>query len=214
MKKIYYILGAALFIISVCMIILVIKGVSLRSAPIIKPSPVDNKYQNITYGIIRRMFPSFQKTDYVVWGIKSEADAEVETIFELLQNEHRVQLGTQPNVIHWTEDTTADEIRNCIKPCWITMEREKAHSLKLNDSLKSIQTILGLNYFSLTFLEFKRDQFVPQVCETEQRLDFACMTPLAVREVHKYFKRDDIRYFFTRSYNEIDYFLFIEKMKP
>ena len=195
------------------MIVLVIKGVSLRSEPIIKPSPVDNKYQNITYGIIRRMFPSFQKTDYVIWGIQSGSNTEFETIFELLQNEHVAQLGTKPFVLRWTDQTTIEEIKKCTKPCWIKLETEKANSLKSNETLKSIQSILGLNYFSLTFLEFERDQPVPAVCETEQRLDFSCMTPVAVREVRKYLKQPDIRYFFTRAYNEVDYFLFIETIK-
>jgi len=213
MKKVYYILGAALLIITVCMILLVFKGVSLRSEPIIKPSPVDAKYENITYGVIRRMFPSFQKTDYVVWGVNPSVSSEEETIFELLQNEHAAQFGAKPNVIQWSKDVPVDEIKKCVKPCWITIEKELASSLKANDALKSIQSILGTNYFSITFLEFERGMPVPQVCETEQRLDFSCILPVAVREVRKYFKQAETRYFFTRAYNEIDYFLFIEKKK-
>ncbi len=213
MKKIYYILGAALLIITVCMILLVFKGVSLRSEPIIKPSPVDAKYENITYGVIRRMFPHFQKTDYVVWGINPSASSEEETIFELLQNEHAAQFGARPNVLRWNQQTTADEIKKCLKPCWIEIEKEKASQLTKNESLKSIQTVLGSNYFSITFLEFERGMPVPQVCEIEQRLDFSCILPVAVREVRKYLKQADTRYFFTRAYNEIDYFLFIEKKK-
>jgi hypothetical protein len=213
MKKVYYILGAALLIITICMILLVFKGVSLRSEPIIKPSPVDAKYENITYGVIRRMFPSFQKTDYVVWGINPSTSSEEETIFELLQNEYAAQFGAKPNTVHWTDPLSSDDVRKCVKPCWITIEKEKASSLKANDSLKSIQAVLGQNYFSITFLEFERDIPVPQVCEMEQRLDFSCILPVAVREVRKYFKQVDTRYFFTRAYNEVDYFLFIEKKK-
>lgn len=213
MKKVYYILGAALVIITICMILLVFKGVSLRSEPIIKPSPVDAKYENITFGVIRRMFPNFQKTDYVVWGISPSASSEEETIFELLQNEHAKQLEQRPHVLHWTEQTTPEEIKKCVKPCWITIEKEKASRLKDNESLKAIQTVLGTNYFSITFLEFDRIMPVPQVCETEQRLDFNCILPVAVREVSKYFKQPETRYFFTRAYNEIDYFLFVENKK-
>lgn len=213
MKKVYYILGAALVIITICMILLVFKGVSLRSEPIIKPSPVDAKYENITYGVIRRMFPSFQKTDYVVWGISPSTSSEEETIFELLQNEHATQFGARPQVLRWTPQTTPEDIKKCLKPCWIEIAKESASSLKANDSLKSIQAVLGTNYFSITFLEFERDMPVPPVCETEQRLDFNCILPVAVREVRKYFKQVDTRYFFTRAYNEIDYFLFIEKKK-
>lgn len=213
MKKIYAILGAALVIISACMVYLVVNGVSLRSEPIIKPSPVDPKYQNITYGIIHRMFPHFQKSDYVVWGVQPHLSAEEETIFELLQNEYTTQFGTKPYTLPWTDKTTAAELKNCTKPCWITIEKEKANSLQPNEALKSIQATLGENYFSMTFLAFERNQPVPQVCEAEQRLDFLCILPVAVREVRKYFKQSETRYFFTRAYNEIDYFLFIEKSK-
>jgi hypothetical protein len=213
MKKVYYILGAALLIITICMILLVFKGVSLRSEPIIKPSPVDAKYENITYGVIRRMFPSFQKTDYVVWGINPSVSSEEETIFELLQNEHLAQFSARPQILRWTKQTSTEEIKKCLKPCWIEIQKESASSLKSNDSLKSIQAVLGSNYFSITFLEFERGMPVPQICETEQRLDFNCILPVAVREVSKYFKKADTRYFFTRAYNEIDYFLFIEKKK-
>lgn len=213
MKKVYYILGAALVIITICMILLVFKGVSLRSEPIIKPSPVDTKYENITYGVIRRMFPSFQKTDYVVWGLNLSASSEEETIFELLQNEHAIQFGVRPNVLRWTPQTTSEDVKKCLKPCWIEIAKEQASRLKSNESLTSIQAALGMNYFSITFLEFERNMPVPTVCETEQRLDFTCILPVAVREVRKYFKQAHTRYFFTRAYNEIDYFLFIEKKK-
>lgn len=213
MKKVYYIIGAALLVISACMIYLVIKGVSLRSEPIIKPSPVDAKYENITFGIVHRMFPSFQKADYVVWGLHSDQTSEEQTIFELLRNEHLNQLESEPQVLLWSEQTTADELKSCLKPCWIILDKEKANSLKSNSTLSKIQNILGSNYFSVTFLDFERDTPVPSVCETEKRLDATCFGPVAVREVRKYLKDSDIRYFFTRSYNEIDYFLFIEKVK-
>ena len=211
MKKVYYVIGAALLIITLCMIVLVFRGVSLRSEPIIKPSPIDAKYENITSGILHRMFPSFQKTDYVVFGIKSEVNSEEETIFELLRNEYKIQFGSKPQVLRWTNQTKVEEIQNCKKPCWITIEKVNANSLKLNENLKSIQNILGENYFSITFLEFERNLSVPAVCETEHRLDFNCLLPVAVREVKKYFKRSDLRYFFCRAYNEVDYFVFIEK---
>lgn len=213
MKKIYYVLGVALIIIAICMIVLVFKGVSLRSEPIIKPSAIDVKYENMTYGIIRRMFPHFQKTDYVVWGMDSGNISETETILELLQNEYAVQFGMRPQIFNWTKKDLNQDIQKCFKPCWIIVDHEAANSLNSSDSLKPIQDILGVNYFSITFLEFDRNTVVPQVCETEKRLDFSCLLPVAVREVRKYFKHPDVRYFFTRAYNEIDYFLFIEKKK-
>lgn len=213
MKKIYLVFGAALVIITLCMVFLAVKGISLRSEPIIKPSVVDAQYQNITYAVIHRLFPEFQKTDYVVWGINPDVQTEEGTLFQLLQKAHQAQMGVKPQWIHWTEQTSVDELKKCVKPCWITMEKEQANSLKKNDSLNKIQSVLGLNYFSVTFLEFDRAVMVPAVCETEQRLDFSCLQSIAVREVRKYFKRNDIRYFFSRAYNEIDYFLFIEKAK-
>lgn len=212
MKKVYYILGMALLIISGCMIYLVIKGVSLRSEPIIKPSPVDVQYQNITYGVFHRLFPIFQQTDFVIWGINKDLGSEEGTIFELLLNEHAVQLGERPKILEISDKTSADEIKNCTKPCWIVVDREKASRLSEHEILKSLTTQLGQKYFSITFLEFDRNLIVPVNCEKEQRLDFLCLLPVSVREVRRYFKNIATRYFFMRSYNEIDYFLFLEKV--
>jgi hypothetical protein len=217
MKKIYLLFGSALFVISICMIYLLANGVSLRSEPIIKPSPIDAQYQNITSGLLNRMFPEFQKTDYVVWGLSSNSQSEEATLFELLKNEHLAQFGRQPYTVNWTVDTTTEELKKCTKPCWIQIEKTKANSLKLNDSLQFIRSVLGDNYFSITFLEFERNrddsEKVSDLCQTEKRLDFSCFLPISVREVQKYFKEKSVRYFFTRRYNEIDYFLFIEKLK-
>jgi hypothetical protein len=213
MKKVYYILGLALLIITICMIALVFKGVSLRSEPIIKPSAVDSEYKNINYGVVHRMFPNFQKSDYVVWGLNSDRASEDQIIFDLLQKEHGVQLGIRPRVLHWTKQTSVEEIKKCTKPCWITIDKYLANSLRPNLVVQSINDVLGSNYFSMTFLEFERNMTVSDFCEKEQRLDFECLLPVAVREVQKYLKKSDIRYFFTRAYNELDYFLFIEKKK-
>ena len=210
MKKVYYVLGSALLIISICMIVLVFKGVSLRTEPIIKPSPVDASYKNITSGILHRLFPQFQKADYVVWGINPIKLSEEQTLLSLLQNESQNQSGTQPQVLEWSPQTSDEVIGSCRKPCWIKVDKESASRLKNSEGMVQLH---GKNYFSLTFLTFERDMVVPLVCENEKRLDFSCILSVSVREVRKYFKKTDTRYFFLRAYNEVDYFLFIEKNK-
>ncbi len=213
MKKVYFILGLALLIISACMIYLVINGVSLRSEPIIKPSAVDSQYKNVTFAVLHRLFPDFQKTDYVVWGIDPLPSSEENTIFELLQNEYAVQFGSKPQLLLWNDKMAKEEAQKCKKPCWIILDKENANSLKQNPILDRIKESLGSNYFSLTFLDFDRNQIVPKICESEKRLDFKCLLPVSVREVQKYFKDIGTRYFFARAYNEIDYFIFLEKSR-
>ena len=211
MKKVYYVIGTALLIISICMIILVFKGVSLRTEPIIKPSPIDANYKNITSGILNRLFPQFQKADYVVWGFDPLQGSEEETLFNLLQNEHKIQFGTRPQILHWSNQTSAQAIQACRKPCWIAVDKESASHLSNPDDIGPLQKLLGQNYFSITFLVFERNMIVPPACEAEKRLDFSCILFVSVREGRKYFKNIDTRYFFLRAYNKLDYFLFIEK---
>lgn len=212
-KKIYLILGTALVIISVCMIIITMRGAGLRTEPIIKPSPIDEAHANIAFGVIRRMFPSFQKADYVVWGADLEKITEENDIIKLLQKEHLAQLGTYPNPKVVTIYTPNEEIKNCTKPCWIIVDKNHANQLdnKQNPILEKVKAELGLNYFSVTIMEFTRDVAVSETCNNEKFITSDCIMPISVREAKRFMKDLKTRYFFMRRYNELDYFLFLQK---
>lgn len=212
MKKVYVILGAAFAIIAGCMLYLVWEGVSLRTEPIIKPSPIDGEYKNISFGVIHRLFPDFQKSDYVVWGMAPYTSEEAK-ILELLQDEYLVQLSLKPTLLKMTDKTTAEELKACAKPCWIITDKNLASDLGVNPLLAQIKMALGENYFSVTLLEFELGVKVPPECEAEKRLDYPCILPVSVREVRRRMDEDGPRYFFMRRYNEKDTFLFLQKRK-
>jgi hypothetical protein len=212
MNKVYISLGLAFSIIAACMIYLVIEGVSLRTEPIIKPSPIDDEYKNITFGVVHRMFPDLQGAEYVIWGLMPYTSEEAK-ILELLQAEHFVQLGLRPNIILINAKTTDDDIKNCAQPCWIVVDKNQASGLGENPILARIRGLRGEKYFSVTLQEFELDMKVPETCDTEKRLDFDCILPVSVREVRRRMKVDGPRYFFMRRYNEKDNFLFMQKRK-
>lgn len=211
MKKIYFILGLALLVITGCMVIIFSRGVSLRTEPIIKPSPLDTKHENIVYGITHRLFPDFQQADYVIWGIDATVYPEEDEIIHLLQNNYLNKFGKKVSLLKVDTSTTADEIKNCLNPCWYIVARDQAHNLSENNLVSSIKSIKGMNTFSITFLEFERDIPVPEFCENQHRLSFECIMPVSVREARRFLKKLEVRSFFMRRYNTVDYFLFVEK---
>lgn len=212
-KKVYIILGTALVIISLCMVYITFKGAGLRTEPIIKPSPIDKDHANITFGVIRRMFPSFQKSDYVIWGADLEKVNEENDIIKLLQTEHFKQLGTYPNPKIVTNETSDEEIKNCTKPCWIIVDKNHASQLNgsQNEILEKVKKQLGPNYFSITIMEFSPEIAVTENCNSEKFISADCVMPISVREAKRYMKDKNTRYFFMRRYNEVDYFLFLQK---
>lgn len=210
MKKIYYLLGSALMVITVCMIYIAVKGVGLRTEPIIKPSPIDHKLQNIVFGVSRRLFPSFKTHDYVLWGIETDLSTEEGKFFELLKAEHMHQEKNNPNVLKIDDQTEDRDIKNCIKPCWMIVKKNQASDLSQDKLHQRIKNILGDQYFTITVDQFNRNINPPSECEIQKRLTLNCILPISVREVRRFLKEESVRYFFMRRYNEVDYFLFLE----
>lgn len=211
MKKIYWGFGFAFLVITVCMMIIVSRGVSLRTEPIIKPSPVDQKYENIAYGVSHRLFPELQTADYIVWGLSDPMDNEQVIIVSLLKEKYENRFGKKVTIVNVTALTTPEQIINCISPCWYTVKADQAHALSPDTLAQHIAKIKAKNYFSITFFSFKRDLSVAEVCETQQRLNFECILPVSVREASRFLKKLEARSFFMRRYNTLDYFLFIEE---
>ena len=210
MKKVYYILGIASVIIMGCMLYLAQKGVVLKTEPLIKPAAIDAQFKSVSFGVIHRLFPNFQTAKYVIWGI-GPATADESNILGLLQAEHFQKLGKLPTILQIDDSTKMEDLQNCAMPCWLLVEKDKASELPMNPRLSAIRQALGENYISITILEFERDMPVPEICETEKRLEFDCILPTSVREVRRRFKDDAIRYFFMRRYNDKDHFLFLQR---
>lgn len=210
MKKIFILLGLALAIVSGCMIYLVLSGVVLRSAPLIKPTVVTADLGNVGQQVVLRMYPELLKAHYVLLGF-SPLTAESEKVLSDLQVEAEKLLVTKVSRLDLGQETSAAQIAACPKPCWLLLPKAAAHELRTNTFIEEKIKPLGKDYLSLNFLEFEIGQPVTADCDKEKRLDYECLGPVAVREVARKFKQPDQRYFFLRKYSDRDYFLMLQK---
>lgn len=206
MKKITALLILAFIIISACMIYLIRSGVSIRSAALIRPSVISTDGRNMSNGLVIRLAQQLKNTHYIVWGFSSDSDLfdqaqeEFEKLFPHLKVS-RLQLGPQ---------TTAEEIRACPAPCWIVTEPEKAHELAGQTPLPHRSEIAEKSYFNLSVIHFSNAEPVTAECDSQKRLNYACIKTLSVREAQRKMKKPNERYFFLRQYLEKDYFLFVQ----
>lgn len=212
MKVITSIITIAVIIITVGVLYIIKSGVSIRTAPIIKPSVISANFNNVPEGLFLRLFPDFQQSHYVLFGIPQNS-SEVQQTLLILKHRYEQEFKSQVHFIFDGLNASADEIRNCLKPCWIYLPENSAHGLATNEWLN--QKIIPLNkiFFSLTWVYFSRTASVPEHCLSEKRLDFDCLKTVSVNEVIRKMKDSQSRYFFVRKYLDNDYFLFVEKTK-
>ncbi|MFP5520474.1 MAG: hypothetical protein ACLGGX_11265 [Bdellovibrionia bacterium] len=207
MKWVIGVLGACLILISIGMIIVTKRGVSVRTAPLIKPTLIDQKQNQIAEHLFLRLFPEWQQTE--LWIIGSDNSQEQTAIISELKAVIERQLKKTITISNTASFTTQD-LQNCPAPCWVVTETTKANTLnskQLTDLalLKRMQT--------LTFLNFNRNVEPSPTCLDEKIVSFDCMTPIGVNEVRKKLKDTHGRYFFARKYLDHDFFIFIEASK-
>ncbi|MEK2689684.1 hypothetical protein [Bdellovibrio sp. GT3] len=213
MKKIFAILGLVFVIITVCMIYLVRKGVSLRSEPLIKPTVISADHRNIASHTVLRLFPDLQTTHYVLWGVLPEAN-DTQLLMTYFLEEYYKQFQTPAHVIQDGTKATAEEIAKCEKPCWIKLPHNLANTLTSNEFISGMIEPTQKPYITITVMPFNGDEEVSDFCNQEQRLTLECVTPVTVREIHRKMKDPTQLYFFLRKYNERDLFLFVQKELP
>lgn len=197
----------AITIITACMIYLLKKGVSLRLAPVIGPTLISVGPTEMARSIVVRLTPQFQGSHYMILGLISENTLQKEVLEEIKKEIHK-DFGQVPEVLN-SADATLEQIQNCQKPCWILVTQAQANELEPNNFIERAIKPTGRRYFNLSFLNFSRELEVAESCNNEQRVTFDCLVPLAVRESKKKMKSND-QYYFVRSYNENDYFVFFE----
>lgn len=209
MKTIAGILTVCFVLITASIIYIIRSGVSIRTAPIIKPSAISADFHNVPNGVFLRLFPDFQQADYVLWGLPANS-TEAQTTLQLLKERHEKEFKNSVTVLSYEELASPSQIQNCSKPCWILLPENQAHELHSNswahDHLKQTQK----NYFTVTWIKFIRTVEVSEKCKNEKRLDLECLKSVSVREVLRKMKDPEARYFFMRKYLDRDYFLFIE----
>ena len=203
MKKLIVVLIAAFSIITACLIYLIREGVSLRLGRVIEPTSLSLSHAEIARGLVSRLTPILQHSKYIVFGIDKE-DEQVRSIMQSLEAEFKKDFKQSPNIVGADSDFT----EKCPTPCWITAAPGESSHLQSSDLIEKLKKT-GETFFTISVLRFDRKAEVPVHCEREKRITIDCVTPLAVREARRKFKKDS-PYFFVRNYNERDYFLFLE----
>lgn len=208
MKKIVIILAMAFVIISACMIYLVMSGVSLRSAPIIRPSEMSADRQNIAHGLVYRLSPEFKDTHYVLWGFLP-LNEESKRVLDFTRTEYEKIFQQPVHIIENAESATAEQIQACEKPCWLLLPQEKANELTKNEYIEQKIQPTQQTYFSMTWLPFTQLEDVPDYCIREKRLTIECLRVLGIQEFQRKMKIGH-QHFFLKKYNDRDFFLFFQ----
>lgn len=235
------ILTLACLVIAGVMLYLVKKGVSLRPALYIKPSPMTEGMKTVARDLSLRLFPEFQDARYVVWGIDAK-DVEALEVLNSLKAEEERSKAKPVQILTVSDATTAEDLQKCQTPCWLLRPQEQAHELKPNhfsdEVLKPFLIRQNAGYFNLTIVPFEFAAEVPTECWAERRLDFECIQKVSVQATERKLPEEvkvDLdslrktgkhaesfvrgsprrkRYFFLNKYNESDFFLFLEKPFP
>lgn len=210
MKIIVSLIGLCFTIITATIVYLILNGVSIRTAPIIKPSSIIPSFKNVPHGLFLRLFPDFQQADYVLWGAPLNSP-EFETMLKHLKEYYQNEFKQIARIIPAGENASLAEVAACSKPCWIFFTTQPAHELSPNSWIQKNLLPLKKSYFSITWMPFHRNFELPEYCNDEKRLDQDCLKALSIDQVKKDFKSKNERYFFARKYMDRDYFLFIEE---
>ncbi|KYG63852.1 hypothetical protein AZI86_13620 [Bdellovibrio bacteriovorus] len=212
MKTIISLLSLGFVIIIVCLVYLLRSGVSIRTAPIIKPSIVSPDFTNVPQGLFLRLFPDIQQSHYILWSV-SQNSAEVQQTLSIMKERAEKELRQPVQFIYNGPKATLEEVKACARPCWILFPEDQANELKSNDWINTRLKPLDRPYFTISWIAFHRDITVPEPCIKEKRLDLECLKVVSIQEVRRKMKEESARYFFMRKYMDSDYFLFLEDPK-
>lgn len=210
MKILTVIFGIFCVVASVIMVNLTRDGVSIRSAPIIGPSPQGVEQKNVAVAVVSRLFPDFQNADYVVIGSSSEFKIAPQIINDL-KLVYEQQFRKNIRILADSADLNLETLAKCEKPCWILTSETQSNELSINNRLpKMLDSLENVNHFHLTLIPFRTVPNPSETCIAEKRLSLSCITELSIHEVSKKFKDPMVSYFFMRKYQDRDYFLFIQ----
>lgn len=210
MKRIFAAIILSLIIISACIIYLVRSGISLRAAPIIQPSVMDANGENVAKSLNVRLFQELQNSRFVIWGVSPET-AETSRLLSQAAEEYERVFHKPVQFIRDAEGASAEYLRACGNPCWLTVASSRANQLSTNTFIKDSILTLAEPFFTITIVPFVAGVQVPEDCEGEKRLSLRCFVPISVRNVRRKMKDPEKRHFFLNKYYENDFFLFIQQ---
>ena len=196
MKKIAAVFTLVFIVIAACMLYLMRSGVSLRSAPLIKPTLISADHRNIAAHTVMRMFPELQQSHYVLWGVLPETE-DSQMLMNYFLDEYQKRFHLAAHIIRNAENVSVEEISKCEKPCWLLVSKEVANELTINPFIAEKIVPLKKEFINISFLSFEKNEAVPEKCDQEKRLTLDCIGPVSVREVDKKLKEPNQRYFFS-----------------
>lgn len=195
---------------SVIMIKITHDGTSIRSAPIIGPSPQGEEYKNVGRSVVNRLFPDFQSSNYVLIGAPVDLQMAPQIINDI-KTGYEKQFHKNVTILTADENLSAEVITQCQQPCWIMTSETQANELSVDNKIpQMLNKIENANHFHLTIVPFSGVPEPSEECVAEQRLSLKCIIPLSIHQVRKKFKDPAVSYFFMRKYQDRDYFLFIQ----
>lgn len=209
MKKLLaFIMGFSVLIAAV-MFFLVKDGISLRSAPVIRPSKMTDDPAHIAKAVAQRLFPDFQSSPILTLGTPPQSPlaqqvstALISAYEDLYQKKIQLLSSGQP---------TPTEVASCESPCWILLSPEETNELEPGLTPERLLSSGGRAWINLTLVPYDRSSEIPADCLQEKRLSLRCLIPLSIQEAKRRMRDPDARYFFMRKYNDRDFFLFFEE---
>ncbi len=197
MKTIALVLSLAFLIIGWVLISLVRNGGALKPAGLIKPAEIGSEVVHIGRQISVRLYPDFQEARFVVWRLESGDDRFMK-IVEAARVEY--QAAAKP-VLSDLREMGQDD--GCQKNCWYISDLTTPLPESVTKDAKSGE------FVEIFVQVFKRDEVVPDACETEKILTLQCVRPISVREVRRKLKTPAPHVFMQR-YLKSQFYLFLE----
>ncbi len=213
MKTFFILFGLFCVMASAIMIKLTYDGVSIRSAPIISPSPQGDEYKNVASSVVNRLFPDFQTANYVLIGYPTDLKAGSQIVNDLKVG-YEKQFQKPVSLLLDDGSLIVEKISRCQSPCWILTSETKANELSIENKIPQMLTqIPDGKHFHITLIPFQNIPETSDECIAEKRLSLECLIPLSIHQVRKKFKDANEKYFFMRKYQDRDYFLFIQTIR-
>lgn len=197
MKIISILLGIAFLFITAVMFFLLKNGGALRAVGVIKPTEYGTDFDYIGKSVAIRMFPEFHASQNVIWYLDHQDEDFVKVLKATYQHYQNPQKPPLQDL------RTIEEV--CADKCWYVQQWGRELPQALINKMKTEPSI------EIFIQDFKRDEPVPSECENQKILQYECVRPISVREVHKKMK-DPVPYFFMRRYQESQFYLYIEKL--
>lgn len=209
--KVFGILFGLFFVMaSAIMINLTRGGVSIRSAPIISPSPQGFELKNVATSVVLRLFPDFQTANFVVIGYPADLKAATQIVNDL-KLDYEKNFRQSVSMLVDDGKLTSEQLFQCHQPCWILTAETKANELTEENKIpKMLSEVPNFKHFHLTLIPFLEISEPTAECIAEQRLGLNCLIQLSIHQVRKKMKDPNESYFFMRKYQDRDYFLFIQ----